>query len=273
MAEPTRHLKHKKSLPYVLCVEGNIGSGKSTLLSNLSARGFTVIEEPVNDIWGQYLPRLYDDLKRWGFCFQMEAMDWFRQLQSKKFEHLLIKMQETENRRNPMNEHKEAESSEDEDEDYDVHNDQENLGDAFNRRNLKNSPQKQLLNNGLLIPDSTKKVIIVERSALSAIRIFAQNLLDTGFMTQWEYSLLERFYSMIAWEPKHILYLKCNPRVCVERIQRRNRDGEANVDPVLIQNLHKKHELMFNGTNKEFGNEVSPSPKQNILIVSGHQSA
>eukprot|EP01083_Nonionella_stella_P283575 965242_1 len=93
MAEPTRHLKHKKSLPYVLCVEGNIGSGsfhhilstfcpnlhhslsdkprlstisyptstnhhtkgKSTLLSNLSARGFTVIEEPVNDIWYVYM--------------------------------------------------------------------------------------------------------------------------------------------------------------------------------------------------------------------------
>eukprot|EP00483_Globobulimina_turgida_P007437 UN07451 len=231
MAE-TMTLKQKKVLPYVLCVEGNIGSGKSTLLSNLKRRGFTVIEEPVNDVWGQYLPRLYQDLKRWGFCFQMEAMDWFRQLQSNKFEHLLIKM-----KGNNISESKDEEESE--------LSDEENMGDLINiKENKKVSPKKKLFEN-VLIPES-KKVIIVERSALSAITIFAKNLLDTGNMTQWEYSLLERFYSMIAWEPKHILYLRANPNICCERIQKRNRDGECNVDPTLIQNLHDKHELMFN---------------------------
>eukprot|EP01083_Nonionella_stella_P018568 51701_1 len=167
------------------------------------------------------------------------------------------------------NEHKEAECSEDEDEDYDVHNDQENMGDAFNRRKLKLTEEtiirQQSLNSGFHKESNHCRAVSAERHQDISNLHFAQNLLDTGFMTEWEYSLLERFYSMIAWEPKHISLAK--------RIQRRNRDGEANVDPVLIQNLHKKHELMFNGTKKEFGNEVSPSPKQNIMIVSGHQSA
>eukprot|EP01084_Bolivina_argentea_P119797 212385_1 len=242
----TIHLKHKKILPYVVCVEGNIGSGKSTLLSNLKKRGFTVIEEPVNDIWGQYLPRLYQDLTRWGFCFQMEAMDWFRQLQSKKFEQELIKMKKNTN----------AESKEESenltDEDYEIENDQENIGDIMNISD-ELSPKKQ-----------SKKVIIVERSALSAITIFAKNLLDTGNMTKWEYSLLERFYSMIAWEPKHILYIQVNPERCCERIQKRNRNGEGNVDSTLIKNLHNKHEIMFNN--------MKSSLSQNIIIVNGRNN-
>jgi len=75
----------KVPVPFVVCVEGNIGSGKSTLLANLKQAGFNVISEPIDTIWGRYLPRLYEDLKRWGFCFQMEVMDWFRQLSCHNF--------------------------------------------------------------------------------------------------------------------------------------------------------------------------------------------
>ena len=73
-------IKHNmnKCFSYCICICKNKYIGKSTLLKKLSANGFTVIPEPINDIWGNYLPQLYKDLKRWGFCFQMEAMDWFR---------------------------------------------------------------------------------------------------------------------------------------------------------------------------------------------------
>merc|ERR1719153_1990289 len=135
---PMNIMKQKKVLPYVICVEGNIGSGKSTLLENLKQSGFTVIEEPVTDIWGQYLPQLYQDLKRWGFCFQMEAMDWFRQLQSRKFAQILATMKAKESARSQrssqscsqnqsfIEDTEQKVSSEDEDEDDDILNDKEN---------------------------------------------------------------------------------------------------------------------------------------------------
>jgi len=287
------HLKHKKILPYVLCVEGNIGSGKSTLLTNLSKHGFTVIPEPVNDIWGQYLPQLYQDLRRWGFCFQMEAMDWFRQLQSRKFEHLLLKMKHTET--DVDNEHKQRELSDDDDydEDDDLVNmqceDQENKAkdECMNRRKNKVCVNQPLLSSSSAQSALHRKVIIVERSALSAITIFAKNLLDTGLMTEWEYSLLERFYSMIAWEPGHILYLRVDPDVCYRRIEARNRNGEGNVDPVLIRNLHNKHERMFGeqrksntkqhvlrekSVNQVYEHGISAA-SQNIILVDGRQNA
>jgi len=254
-------------LPYVLCVEGNIGSGKSTLLSNLKKRGFTVIEEPVKDIWGQYLPRLYEDTARWGFCFQMEAMDWFRQLQSTKFEHLLRKMTAKEKSiaaQQQLSEQKLEESA-------DIDPNQENVrpsgdedAESESREEPPTSPKKQLLSSPPHSPES-RRVIIVERSALSSIGIFSKNLLESKLMTQWEYSLLQRFYSMIDWEAMHILYLQTEPEICCKRIKQRNRNGEHNMDPVMMSNLHAKHEDMF---NKKGAIEA-----QNVLIVDGSKSS
>jgi deoxyadenosine/deoxycytidine kinase len=63
-------------------LEGSIGSGKSTLLSKLEARGHTVIYEPV-DAWmnmrvnptsESLFDLYYKDKKRYGFMFQMVAL-------------------------------------------------------------------------------------------------------------------------------------------------------------------------------------------------------
>jgi len=316
---PMNIMKQKKVLPYVICVEGNIGSGKSTLLKNLKQSGFTVIEEPVTDIWGQYLPQLYQDLKRWGFCFQMEAMDWFRQLQSRKFAQILATMKDKDATSKAHTkaldaeiadhmslnsslideaemEQKDLMEDDEEDDDDDILNEMENAGDTANssevveqqqqqrRRSL--SPNKQLLRSqkkgehlnggGNGEHSQSRKVIIVERSALSCITIFAANLRDTGNMTKWEYSLLQRFYSMIAWEPAHILYIRADPEVCCGRITKRNRDGEGNVDPKLIENLHNKHERTFvrdRRASADFSHGGISASAQNIIVVNGHKDA
>ena len=45
--------------------------------------GYKTICEPVNDKWAKYLPLLYEDMFKWGFTFQLEVIDWFRQLPTK----------------------------------------------------------------------------------------------------------------------------------------------------------------------------------------------
>jgi len=67
-------------IPGTICIEGNIGSGKSTLLGGLREAGYWVAEEPVKEIWGDYLGTLYSDQKRWGFTFQIEVVDWYKGL-------------------------------------------------------------------------------------------------------------------------------------------------------------------------------------------------
>jgi len=71
------------SIPGTVCIEGNIGSGKSTLLDGLDQRGYWVEQEPVTERWGKHLPTLYSDQKRWGFTFQIEVVDWYKELVQK----------------------------------------------------------------------------------------------------------------------------------------------------------------------------------------------
>merc|ERR1719499_355859 len=84
------NLPNKPSLfQNVYSVEGNIGSGKSTLLKHFEKRGFTVIQEPVDNLWYKYLPMMYKDVKRWGMTFQFEVLFWYLELREKILPQLL----------------------------------------------------------------------------------------------------------------------------------------------------------------------------------------
>jgi deoxyadenosine/deoxycytidine kinase len=61
---------------YNVSVIGNIGCGKSTLLHSLSMRQYEVAFEPVSD-W-KFLPKFYDDMKRWCFTLQVEILNSFK---------------------------------------------------------------------------------------------------------------------------------------------------------------------------------------------------
>jgi len=91
----------------------------------------------------------------------------------------------------------------------------------------------------------TSPIIILERSALSAYEIFSKNLKDNKNMSEWEFSLLSRYYYTLTWQPEYYLYLRCDANTSCERIKIRNRNGENNVPEELIQQLHDRHENLF----------------------------
>ena len=73
----------------VISIEGNIGAGKSTLISYLN---LLTIKEPVDEwlnIGGQnLLQKYYEDPKRWGLTFQLNAIHsrinlWNRSIKEK----------------------------------------------------------------------------------------------------------------------------------------------------------------------------------------------
>jgi len=92
---------------------------------------------------------------------------------------------------------------------------------------------------------SKKHFVIVERSPFTGYEIFTKNLFELGLLCDWEYSLLTRYYSMVFWEPKYFLYLRCKPDDAISRIKKRDRNAENKVDSNLIQQLHERHELLF----------------------------
>ena len=61
-----------------ISVIGNIGCGKTTLLKLLSSKNYEVAYEPVND-W-KFLPKFYNDMKRWCFTLQVEILNSFKMM-------------------------------------------------------------------------------------------------------------------------------------------------------------------------------------------------
>ena len=176
-------------------------------------------------------------------------MDWFRQLINN---HLLLS--------------KKYSNSIDTDSVSDKENEYINIYDKKeNEDNTQNS-------------DKYSNIIIIERSALTAFEIFVRNLYECNKMTDWEFSLLERFYKIIAWEPKHILYLRAEPQTSIKRIKKRNRNGETNVDIDLINNLHKYHELLlmkdtiYHEIYKPKAKSFIKIHSNRIIIIDGNQN-
>merc|ERR1719361_1033702 len=117
------------------------------------------------------------------------------------------------------------------------------LKESFNRHAGRQSSKMQKTTEPKdSIWISKQDLVIVERSPQSAFEIFTTNLHDCGLLTDWETSLLLRFYPLTLWRPAKLFYLRTPPETCCDRIRQRSRNGEEQVDEDLLQALHNKHE-------------------------------
>ncbi|XP_055371864.1 deoxynucleoside kinase-like [Condylostylus longicornis] len=121
---------------------------------------------------------------------------------------------------------------------------------------------------------------IIERSIYSTFNIFANLLQAEGHLTAPQYDNLHYLYKFLdalveLRKPHLIIYIRSNPRKCLERIRARRREGEEQIDLAYLQNLNDLYEawLMtreqyrgmkilqiqktedFNGAQEDFGEE------------------
>lgn len=95
------------------------------------------------------------------------------------------------------------------------------------------------------------KIIICERSIEADANIFAKMLHDDGVMNEMEYKIYNLFYDehKELYQPTGYVYLDTNADVCLERIKKRSRDGEANIALDYLQRCQKYHDIWLK--NKE----------------------
>ncbi len=105
---------------------------------------------------------------------------------------------------------------------------------GFQMRVLKSHMDKKDIDNG-----------IFERSPLSCQKVFGQLLFEDNKMTQLEWELTNEFNNDYGWVPDIVVYLKCDPEICYERIQKRNRDGEQSISLEYLKRIHSKYEEMY----------------------------
>lgn len=125
--------------------------------------------------------------------------------------------------------------------------DQQKFGFLFQMVALQSRLQK-LIEARRAYPDH---IIITERCHITDQQIFTKMLCDSGRMTDVEKFVYDSWFklaqSLYLLENQQdpsigIIYVRTSPSICMQRIQKRSRNGESQIDENYIHTLHKYHE-------------------------------
>ena len=93
-------------------------------------------------------------------------------------------------------------------------------------------------------------ILIIERSLLTTYQIFTKVLIQSGAIGPIEARLFRDVHESLLQGTGDMIYsciyVKTDPAICLERIQRRARNGEMSIDPDYLMRLHNRHEQWMN---------------------------
>lgn len=106
---------------------------------------------------------------------------------------------------------------------------------GFQMRVLKSHLDKKKIQYGLF-----------ERSPLSCQKVFGKLLFEDNMMSELEWNLTNEFSEDYGWTPDIVVYLKCSPEICYERVNKRNRNGEELISLDYLCKVNQKYEELYN---------------------------
>ena len=88
------------------------------------------------------------------------------------------------------------------------------------------------------------KIVITERCLLTDAHVFAKMLYDSKHIEYDEYAIYTRWFNEFAREiePSCIIYFKASTNVCMNRIKKRNRDGEQDMQYEYLDKCNTYHD-------------------------------
>ena len=90
------------------------------------------------------------------------------------------------------------------------------------------------------------RVLIVERSPVSSLQVFAKNLLDEHVLTQKEYAILKMLFTSIGWSPDGMIYVRTPADICYSRLQHERAKGpDKQIPKEYLQQLECRHQQML----------------------------
>ena len=90
-------------------------------------------------------------------------------------------------------------------------------------------------------------------------------LYDTGFIEEIEYTIYIKWFSEFEEYSKldQIVYIKTDPEVCRDRINKRNRKGEENIPLSYLQDCHVYHENWI---------DLERDLNNHLIVIDGNQN-
>tara|TARA_B110000858_G_C17790909_1_gene469854 strand:+ start:1740 stop:2321 length:582 start_codon:yes stop_codon:yes gene_type:complete len=108
----------------------------------------------------------------------------------------------------------------------------------------------------------TNYPIFTERSAYTSHNCFGRLLYEDELISKRNYYLMNDYYESFCKLPTKIIYLKTDPKVCLERIKTRGRETEINISIDYLNKLHLKHENFL----------ITTPPDCDIITLDGNLS-
>ena len=98
-----------------------------------------------------------------------------------------------------------------------------------------------------------KHIIISERSLFTDKMVFAKMLYDSKKIEYINYQIYLNWFDTFAQEfpVEKIIYVKTDPEICYERIEKRNRDGEDNIPLEYLKSCNDYHDKMLDKENSD----------------------
>ena len=88
---------------------------------------------------------------------------------------------------------------------------------------------------------------VYERSPISNRHVFTQLGFEEGRLNELELQLFDAMFAKLAWVPDIVIYIRTDPSISMDRMQKRARDCECGVPIEYLQAIHEKHESIFHG--------------------------
>lgn len=121
--------------------------------------------------------------------------------------------------------------------------------------------QMKVLFHHLTNKKQLKKIDIHERSPLSCIDIFGENLKNQNYLGSLDLKLMNSYNQEYGWTPDVIIYIKTTPEIVKKRVDLRSRSGEK----IPLEYLSKINELY----NRMYMSGESTVEPIHILCVDG----
>lgn len=97
------------------------------------------------------------------------------------------------------------------------------------------------------IRENPNAVIISERCLLTDKHVFAKMLYDDEKISQINYSIYNQWFDEFIHDLPitNVIYIKTQPSICFERVNKRSRNGENNIALEYLARCHEYHETMI----------------------------
>ena len=125
-------------------------------------------------------------------------------------------------------------------------------------------------------------VIMTERSLYSDCNIFAQMLFDDGKIEDVEFAIYKKWFNefMEDLPTMAFIYIRADPKVSFDRVEKRAREGEKSIPLNYIENCHRYHEnwlmadtvsITVSNTGSNTGSNTATSKKHDLLVIDANE--